>query len=93
MPTIIPHLQKGFKLSLKGGQPEGVVEGTHGTYLMQCCPLCGCSHQIISTDRRNSYMPLCQLLPLLFKVQRAAWIKLHPEVEQFKSVHLTESMI
>ncbi len=88
MPTIHPHLQKRFKLTLNEGQPEGLVEATSAGNHLMCCPLCGCSHQITGVDTSKPYTPLCQSMPAMFKAQRTEWVKLYPEVSSFKTLHL-----
>ncbi len=93
MPTINPHLQKRFKLTLHDGQPEVLVDATVGGNLIMCCPLCGCSHQITQVDPDQPYTPLCQSLPLMFKVQRATWLKLFPEVTPFTTLHLVSEQV
>jgi len=93
VPTIIPHLQKRFKLVLHDGQPEGLVEEASGGNMMLCCPLCECSHQVIVTNPKKPYSPLCQEMPLMFKVQRTEWLKLFPEVTSFKTLHLVRATV
>ncbi len=93
MPTINPHLQKRFKLTIHDGQPEGLVDVSDAGHLMMCCPLCGCSHQITGVDTQRPYTPLCQSLPAMFKVQRTAWLKLFPEVTPFTTLHLVSAAV
>jgi hypothetical protein len=88
MPAFIPTLQKNFKLNVVDGLPQAVVEKVGTTHLLRCCPLCGCTHQILALDVNSPYTPLCQSFSLLYKVQEAAWHKLHPDVAQYATLHL-----
>jgi hypothetical protein len=88
MPTIVEHLQKRFKLSIVDGLPQATVEINGAAHWLPCCPLCGCTHQIIGVDENAPYTPLCQTQPLLFKAELGTWRKLYPEVNQYTAIHL-----
>jgi hypothetical protein len=88
MPAFAANLQKTFQLKVVDGLPQAFVESIGGTQWLNCCPLCGCTHQILGADERQPYTPLCQTLPLMYKAQRATWHKLHPDVAQYATLHL-----
>ena len=88
MPTIIAELQKRFKLTVVDGLPQAPVEITGKGRWVRCCPLCGCTHQILGVDEDTPYTPLCQTAPILYKTQQASWHKLFPDVSQYTMVHL-----
>jgi hypothetical protein len=88
MPTIAIDLQKRFALTIIDGLPQAAVEITGQANWVKCCPLCGCTHQIISVDENVPYIPLCQTLPVLYKTQQAIWHKLYPDVSQYTALHL-----
>jgi hypothetical protein len=88
MPTFVPKLRRRFKLHIQDGLPQAIVESIDGTQWLSCCPLCGCTHQIIGADEKQPYTPLCQILPLLYKAQQEIWQKLHPNVNQYTTLHL-----
>ena len=88
MPAFVPSLQKNFKLTVVDGLPQAVVVKVGATHLLRCCPLCGCTHQILSLDVNSPYTPLCQTSHLLYKVQEASWHKLHPDVAPYTTLHL-----
>ena len=88
MPAFAAKQQKGFKLTLVDGLPQAIVEDIDGSYWLGCCPLCGCTHQIMDVDGKQPYTPLCQTLPLLYKEQQTSWRKLYPDVAQYTTLHL-----
>lgn len=88
MPTTVEHLQKRFKLSIVDGLPQATVELNGGVHWVMCCPLCGCSHQIMGVDESAPYTPLCQTQPLLFKAELGVWHKQYPEVSKYSTLHL-----
>ena len=88
MPTTSPHLQKNFKLSIVDDMPQASVESGQDRLEIVCCPLCGCNHQLINIDTSQSYSPLCQTQPILFKEQLLSWHKLYPDVIHHKFIHL-----
>lgn len=90
MPVFIALLQKKFELTLVGGMPQAIVENVGGIHWLRCCPLCGCTHQILGVDGKLPYTPLCQTIPLLYKTQQAIWHKLYPDVAQYATLHLTQ---
>ena len=89
MPVFATILQKNFDLTLEGGLPQANVANIDGIHWLKCCPLCGCTHQILGVDERLPYSPLCQTHPLMYKDQQIAWRKLHPVVAQYATLHLT----
>ena len=89
MPTTVLHLQKQFKLTFVEDLPEAMVEVTQNEYWLRCCPLCGCTHQVVTDDEKLPYTPLCQTVPLIYKSQQTIWRKLYPDVAKYTSVHLT----
>ena len=88
MPAFAANLQKNFKLTVVNGLPQATVECIGETQWLNCCPLCGCRHQILGTIGKKPYTPLCQTLPLMYKAQQTTWHKLHPDVVQYSSLHL-----
>jgi hypothetical protein len=91
MPAFVPTLQKSFKLTLKDGLPQAAIEKVGEAHLIRCCPLCGCSHQLMSLDDQSKYKPLCQTMPNLFKLQQVSWHKLYPDMAQYSSLNLIVS--
>ena len=59
-----------------------------GAHWVMCCPLCGCSHQLLGVDESAPYTPLCQTQPMLFKTELGVWLKQYPEVSKYSSLHL-----
>ena len=90
MPTIIAEQQKRFKLTLVDGLPQAIVEQMGTAHWVKCCPLCGCTHQVVGVDENVPYTPLCQTVPVLYKMQQAIWLKLYPELSQYTSLHLVQ---
>jgi hypothetical protein len=88
MPAFAPHLQKNFKLTIEDGLPQAAIEDIGGIYWLKCCPLCGCTHQILKINQDLPYTPLCQTLPLVYKSHQVSWRKLYPDVAQYKTLHL-----
>ena len=88
MPAFVPTLQKTFKLTVVDGLPQAAVEKVGESQLLRCCPLCGCSHQILATEDTSPYRPLCQTMPNLFKTQQITWRKLYPAVAQYSTLNL-----
>lgn len=90
MPVTVTHLQKQFKLSIVDNLPRATVaiDATNGSHKVMCCPLCGCVHQIVTTDETVPYTPLCQALPDLFKANLMSWRKLYPDAAKYKMIHL-----
>jgi hypothetical protein len=88
MPAIAADQQKRFKLTITDGLPQATVEINGKTHWVKCCPLCGCIHQLLGVDENIPYTPLCQKLPVLYKTQQVAWVKLHPDVSTYTSLHL-----
>lgn len=86
MPAIVLDLQKRFKLTLTDGLPQARVEMTDDGLWLRCCPLCGCIHKIEAVEQ--SYSPLCQTLPVLFKAQQTIWRKRYPDVAQYSKLNL-----
>ena len=91
MPTFAANLQKTFSLILEDGVPQATIENDNGIRWLRCCPLCGCTHQILGVNESLLYTPLCQTRPLLFKAQQISWHKLHPDVVPFATLHLMVS--
>jgi hypothetical protein len=91
MPAFALRLQKNFQLNVVAGLPQAEVETINGAKWLQCCPLCGCTHQIIGTVAKKAYTPTCQTLPLVYKAQQISWHKLHPAVTPFATLQLTVS--
>ena len=89
MPAYVRHLQKSFKLTMIDGLPEGTVHRIGANHVLRCCPLCGCTHQIIEMDENLPYTPMCQNFPYLYQAQQNAWRKLYPDVSAFKTLRLT----
>lgn len=92
MATVVPHLQKSFKLVLKDGIPQATVETVGAAQLLRCCPLCGSVHQIMAAPSDETFTPLCQTHPVLYKTERAAWQKLHPDVVAFTALYLVSKI-
>lgn len=90
MPTIAVDMQKRFKLTIVDGLPQAIIEITGNVHWVRCCPLCGCTHQVLSVDETMPYTPPCQSLPVLYKTQQAIWHKLYPDVSQYKSLQLVQ---
>jgi hypothetical protein len=88
MPTLALERQKQFKLNIIDGLPQVALEIANGVHWVKCCPLCGCTHQVLGVDEDMPYTPLCQTLPVLYKTQQASWHKLHPGVSNYTMVHL-----
>ena len=88
MPAFTANLQKNFKLTVVDGLPQATVENIGGAKWLNCCPLCGCTHQILGADENLMCTPLCQSLPLMYKAQQITWHKLHPDVAQYATLHL-----
>lgn len=88
MATVIPHLQKNFKLKVEDGLLYATVELVGSVNWVRCCPLCGSMHQVMSGFSDAPYIPMCQTHPLLFKAELLAWHKLYPEVTKHNSLHL-----
>ncbi len=93
MATIVPHLQKSFKLTLEGDLPQATVETVGSVDWLRCCPLCGSVHQIIGMKDGAIYIPLCQTQSMLFKAELNSWHKLHPDVVKYKSLHLVKKAV
>ena len=92
MPTIVADLQKRFKLSIIDGLPEAPLEITAKAHWVKCCPLCGCTHQVIGVDEGLPYTPMCQTLPALYKTQQTTWQKLYPDVTPYTTLHLVREV-
>jgi hypothetical protein len=90
MAIFVPHLQKGFKLTLVDGLPQASVDVVGVVHWLRCCPLCGSVHQVQSVKKGESYTPLCQTHAYLYKTELAAWHKLYPDVVQYTSLRLIE---
>jgi hypothetical protein len=88
MPAFAANLQKDFKLTIVDGLPQAIVEKIGGIHWLKCCPLCGCTHQILEANEKQPYTPLCQILPQLYKAQQVIWRKLYPEIAQHTTLHL-----
>ena len=88
MPTVMLHLQKNFELVIHDELPQASVKLVDRVEWLMCCPLCGCMHQIMGVDETQPYTPMCQSIPLLYKVQQDSWRKLHPETAQYKALYL-----
>lgn len=91
MPAFASNLQQNFILTLVGGLPQAAVDNIDGSRWLRCCPLCGCTHQILGADEKLPYTPLCQTLSLLYKTQQVIWHKLYPDVAQYATLHLIVS--
>jgi hypothetical protein len=70
------------------GLPQAAVEIIDDGHWLRCCPLCGCTHQILGADKGEPYIPLCQTQPVLYKTPRETWRKQHPEVVHYTALHL-----
>jgi hypothetical protein len=92
MPTIVEHVQKRFNLSIIDGLVQATVDIIGAGSWVECCPLCGCSHQILGVNESSQYIPLCQTQPTLFKAQLVVWLKQYPEVRNFTSLFLIPRM-
>ena len=90
MATVVPHLQKSFKLAVENGLPQATVELVGLVHWVRCCPLCGSTHQVQTLTEDGLFTPLCQIHPSLFKAELAAWHKLYPDVIPYTSLHLVE---
>jgi hypothetical protein len=90
MATIVPHLQKSFKLMVENGLPQATVELMGSALWLRCCPLCGSTHQIQTMPSDEAYTPFCQIHASLYKPEIAAWQKLYPDVIPYTSLHLVE---
>jgi hypothetical protein len=88
MPVSSAIQQKNFKLTIDDGLPQATVENIGGIHWLKCCPLCGCTHEILGVNEGLPYTPLCQRLPLMFKTQQVIWHKLYPDVTQYTTLHL-----
>jgi len=88
MPAIALDQQKRFKLTVIDGSPQATVETTGKAHWVKCCPLCGCTHQVIGVDEAMPYTPMCQTFPVLYKTQNDIWHKLYPDVAQYSMLHL-----
>lgn len=88
MPTFAANHQKNFKLTIVDGLPQAAVEDLDGIHWLRCCPLCGCTHQILNFKKDTPYTPLCQTLPLVYKSQQASWQKLYPAAAQYETLRL-----
>ena len=89
MPAYVANLQKTFRLTIVDGLPQAAVDRIGETYVIRCCPLCGCTHQILELDQDLPYTPTCQTFPYMYKTQQTAWRKLYPDVAQFAKLRLT----
>ena len=89
MPAFASSLQKSFKLNIVDELPQAVVDNIGGIHWLKCCPLCGCTHQILGVDVKQPYTPLCQKFPLMYKTEQATCRKLYPDVTQYTTVRLT----
>jgi hypothetical protein len=89
MPAFVPELQKRFRLTMVDGLPHATVDKVGDVHLLRCCPLCGCTHQILTMDEGSPYTPLCQTFPYLYKAQQTSWHKLYPDVAKFAKLRLT----
>jgi hypothetical protein len=93
MPTITAEQQKRFRLTLVDGLPQATVESKGTVRWVKCCPLCGCTHQVLMVvDETVPYTPPCQTAPLLYKTLQAIWLKLYPDVSQYASVQLVQEV-
>lgn len=88
MPAIAQYLQKRFKLIIKDGLPQAVIETNKDGVFLGCCPLCGCIHHLLDVDETVPYTPSCQTTPILYQAQQAKWRKLYPDVAQYTTLHL-----
>lgn len=93
MATIVPHLQKNFKLTVEDGLPQAAVDLVGVVHWLKVCPLCGSVHQIQTMTENLPYTPLCQTHPLLYKAELIAWHKLYPDVVNYQTIHLVEKAI
>jgi hypothetical protein len=89
MPIVALQLQKQFKLTIAEGLPQANVEMVGQVFWLRCCPLCGCTHQILGLDKSVPYEPLCQTFPLIYKTQLVAWHKLYPDVAKYTKLNLS----
>ncbi len=89
MPAYVANLQKSFSLTMVDGLPQAAVDKIGGAHVIRCCPLCGCTHQILEMDENLPYSPTCQTFPLMYKTQQAAWHKLYPDVAKFVKLRVT----
>jgi hypothetical protein len=89
VPAYNPNLQKSFRLTMADGLPMAAVDKIGQADVVRCCPLCGCTHQILEMDEDVPYTPLCQSFPYLYKAQQTSWHKLYPDVAQFVKLRLT----
>lgn len=92
MPTIAVDVQKRFKLTIIDDLPQADLEISGKVHWIKCCPLCGCTHQIIGVDENLPYIPLCQTVPTLYKDQQAIWHKLYPDVSKYTSLRLVQEV-
>lgn len=92
MPTIIAEQQKRFKLTIINGLPQADVESSGAIRWVKCCPLCGCTHQVLSVDESLPYIPMCQTVPVLYKTQQAIWHKLYPDVSPYTALQLAQEV-
>ncbi len=88
MPTIALDQQKQFKLTIIDGLPQADVEIMGKARWVKCCPLCGCTHQIVGVEENKPYTPLCQTLPVLYNAQQTIWHQLYPDVAPYAALHL-----
>ena len=90
MPVFTANLQKNFKLALLKGIPQATVEQIDGVNWVKCCPLCGCTHQLLEANKKLPYTPLCQTMPQMYKAQQVIWHKLYPEVTSYTTAQLVK---
>jgi hypothetical protein len=88
MPAILAHVQKNFKLTLVNNVPQALVEATGNGHVVQCCPLCGCIHQIADMNQDVPYTPVCQTMPIVYRAQQTTWSKQHPETAKYHTLQL-----
>jgi hypothetical protein len=88
MPTTAQHLQKRFKLTIVDGLSQEAVEVLGAGHWLSCCPLCGCTHQVLGMDESVPYTSRCQTQHALFKAELEVWRKQYPEVGQHKELRL-----
>ena len=88
MPTIAADQQKQFKLTIVDGLPQAPVEMMGKARWVKCCPLCGCTHQVVGAAEDQPYTPLCQTLPVLYNAQQIIWHQLYPDVAPYVALHL-----
>ena len=91
MPAFIPTLQKTFKFTVVDNLPQAAVTKVGETQVIKCCPLCGCTHQVLAKVDSRPYKPLCQVMPNMFKTQKETWRKLFPDVARYSELRLIVS--